>query len=217
MKEIYEAYNNAWESGKIEKPVSVLIGGHIGTGKSSFTKLLEHYISPIYQIPTGIIRAIEQANTTSVDQPILFAHSYDLHNVIYRPDLTIEDRAIIAFQEQAKHIEKAVVNILRFSETEGQQFIIEGNHILPAFTAQQINKKNVISLFFKTTDLEQYTKMISGPTHKRNFTSEQLYLIRHIHDFIVNEAGRLNQTMFEFNQTDNALAHIAKKLEELLP
>lgn len=217
MREVFKEYNIAWKLGKIEKPVAVLIGGHIGTGKSSFAKLLEGYIDSIYQIPTGVIRAIQQVNTTPDEEPLLFAHSYELHNRSYDPSLTLEQRALLGFKGQSKIIERAVINILRFSETEGQQIIIEGNHILPGFVAQQPERKNIISLFFKTTDKDKYTQMISGPTHKRTFTDEQLYLVRHIHDFITDEAIKHDQPLFEYNQTDQALTYVAQRLEELTP
>jgi 2-phosphoglycerate kinase len=217
MQERFIEYNKAWEAGKVEKPLSVLVGGHVGTGKSTFAKVLERHISPIYPIPTGVIRAIQQANTSPDAEPYLFAHSYELHNLVRDESLTVEERAVKGFQTQAGIVEKGIINILRFSETEGQQYIIDGNHNLPSFSHQQADKKNIVSLFFQTTDVDQYARMISGPTHKRHLTDTQLRLVRHIHDYIAEEAKNHNQPLFEYNQTDEALAYIAQRLESLIP
>lgn len=217
MNEAFRAYNEAWEVGKIEKPVSVLIGGHMGTGKSTFARAVEARLKNVNLLPTGIIRAIQQANTTPQEEPYLFAHSYQLDQVNPDPDLTTEENALNGFKEQARIVEKAIVNILQFSESEGQQYIIDGNHVLPAFANKQIDKGNIITLFFHVPDLSQYLQMVSGPTHRRELTQEQLIISRYIHDFIVSQAEDHAQPLFAYNQSQRALKHIAQKLEALIP
>lgn len=216
MKEIFTAYNKAWEAGRQEKPLVVLIGGHMGTGKSTFAKKIERQIKHTNVVSTGVIRSIMQAYLPSEDNPFLFGHTYQLDKV--RPDhsLTAEENAIRGFQEQAKIVDRAIANLIRFSESEGQQYIIDGNHILPTFTVQQAVSRNIISLFFQVSDFQRHREMVSGPTHWRNLTSQQLSITKCIHDFIVEQAEIHQQPIFDYDQHDEALNYVASKLKGLL-
>lgn len=213
----FAAYNQAWEQGKIEKPAVVLIGGHIGTGKSTFAKLVEERIMYATALPTGIIRAIQKANTTPDVDPYLFLHSYSLGTINPDPDRTYEENTLSGFIKQVEVVEKALLNIIRFSDSEGQQYIMEGNHIMPAFTTKQDSTNNIISLFFQVTDHELYSQMVSGPTHKRILTPAQLSATRYIHDYIARQAEEHKQPLFECHQRDEALKLVAERLEVLLP
>lgn len=217
MDEIFNRYNSLWKAGKISHPLVVLIGGHIGTGKSTFTKLLEQHITNICSVPTGVIRSIQQANSTKEDNPILFNHSFDLYKLISDRALSNKERAIIGFQHQSEMIQGAISNIIHFSKSEGQQYIIEGNHILPSFIFENINKKNIIYLFFKTTDIAAYKRLVSGPTHRRSLTNDQFNITRDIHDYIVDEAQRFHLPLFEYDQQEKALKYVSEKLQEIIP
>lgn len=216
MKEIFRAYNDAWEAGQVKKPLVVLIGGNMGTGKSTFAKKIEGQINHMNGVSSGVIRSIMQAYLSSEDNPFLFGHTYQLDKV--RPDLslTAEENAIRGFQEQAKIVGRAIANLIRFSESEGQQYIIDGNHILPTFTVQQAANGNIISLFFHVSDFQKYRKMVSGPTHWRDLTLEQMSITKCIHDFIVEQAEIHQQPIFDYDQHDEALNYVARKLEGLL-
>lgn len=211
----FSFFNKAWEEGKIKKPVIILIGGHIGTGKTTFAEMLKSKIPHSSLITTAIIRSILQSLIPENALPELHMHTYDfpLRN---KNAKLLQKEAIESFEVQAKAVDQGLKKLISFFESEKQLSIIEGNHILPSTVKKLQKRSNIISLFFKAPEDELYKKTISGQTHKREVSLEQFKIVRLIHDYLIFEAKRNKQILFCFGETKSAMDYIETKLIEIV-
>ena len=211
----FSLYNKAWREGKIKKPVIILIGGHIGTGKTTFAEKIKERLPYASLLTTAIIRAILQSLTSEKQTPELFKHTYDLIQ-LEDPRLSITKKAIQGYRKQAQAVDRGLRKLVTFFESEGQLSIIEGNHILPYTTKELCARSNIISLFFESPDIKIYRETVSGPTHRRKMTSQQFKITKIHHDYIIKEALRCKQTIFKFGDTQSALEYVENKLAQLV-
>lgn len=199
----FSKLNELWNRGKVKEPIILLIGGYIGTGKSTFAKHVSENIDNITVLPTGIIRAIYQSIVSVDKYPEVFRHTYDFYN---------KTEALSSFIKQVSIVQKGIERIVSFAYSEKQHYIIEGNHITPAFCIELAKKYPVISIFFKVNDKQKYTQTIIGPTHFREFNQTQLDIIYFLHDYFVNETEKFKLPLFNFDQTTEAIKYIVKLL-----
>ncbi len=77
-----QKYNKLWEKAQISCPVVVMIGGYAGTGKSTLAQIISRALNYLNIIPTGILRALVKDYISAQDNPALYYHTYDLHQLI---------------------------------------------------------------------------------------------------------------------------------------
>jgi 2-phosphoglycerate kinase len=199
----FSRFNELWNMGKIEKPMVLLIGGYIGTGKSTFAKYVSENINNTTVLPTGIIRAIYQTIVLEDKYPEVFSHTYDYVD---------KKEALANFVKQVSIIQNGIEKIVSFAFSEGQHFIIEGNHITPDFCLELAKKYPVISIFFKVSDKQRYRQTITGSTHFRKFNQTQLDIIYFLHDYFVSETKKHKLSLFNLDETKEAIKYIKEQL-----
>jgi|GEM_PF-2666652 len=210
---IFAKYNQLWKAGEIAHPLCIMVGGNIGTGKSTLANQLLENLSYCNLLPTGIVRSILQSMDLASIFPELYGHSYQLNELIIDPNLSEEQKAVNAFEKQLGVVDKAIRRILDFSQSEGQQYILDGNHISPKTAREYADlQPNFIGVFFKTTDTVQYRENVSGPTHQRTLSSGEFMIVRAIHDYIITEAERYQLPVFEYNQQKEAMNYITSRI-----
>lgn len=205
-------YNQLWEAGLFRKPIVILIGGYCGTGKSTLAAKIGTNFNFINILPTGIIRSTLQYSIKKAINPALHEHTYNLHKVGH-PTSNIKDRVIANYIRQTEPVSEAIKNIIRFTASEGQSYIIEGNHVLAG--GEKVVDENVIVIEFymKVTDIDVHRRMIGGPTHQRQITSEQFEVGRMIQDYIIEQADVYNHSIFEYNE---AIEHVLEIIDNRL-
>lgn len=211
-KKIFSLYNQLWNKDELKTPLNIMIGGNIGTGKSTFAHLLTERLQHINVLPTGIIRSVLQSLNLQDQVPELYGYSYQLGQLVNEPELSESEKALIGFERQLVVVDRAIRKILEFSQIEGQQYIFDGNHVVANTIVDLRDAFNLVGVFFKTSNVEQYRKNISGPTHQRRLTPEQFKIVRTLHDHIVSEAIRCGFPVFEYNEQDKALRYVASQI-----
>ena len=195
-------YNKLWEKSQLSLPVVVMIGGYAGTGKSTLAKIISRYLNYLNIIPTGILRALVKDYISAQDNPALYYHTYDLHQLIPQKFKGKADREITRlFFKQVKPLSRGLTNLLNFAASEKQHYLIEGNHIFPGFWEK--NEQVIqIEFYLKVSEPEQHRLMLGGPTHNRDLNDEQFQTGRILHDLIVNEAESQKKYVYEYNQAE---------------
>ncbi len=206
------AYNRLWNERKIKVPLNILIGGNIGTGKSTFSRLLTKHLFHINVIPTGIIRSIIQSMDVQSQIPEIHRHTYQLVKIFGHLSISETQKVIKAFERQRLVIDNIIRKILEFSKTEGQQYIIDGNHVMAKTISQLKKTQHIIGVFFKTSSVDQYRLNVAGPTHQRQLTKKQFEMVLAIHDYLVAEAIRYDIPVFEYKEQNEALEYVASQV-----
>ena len=212
-----QKYNKLWEKAQISWPVVVMIGGYAGTGKSTLAQIISRALNYLNIIPTGILRALVKDYISAQDNPALYYHTYDLHQLIPQKFRGKADREIRRlFLNQVKPLTRGLTNLMNFAASEKQHYLIEGNHIFPGFWEK--NEQVIqIEFYLKVSEPHQHRLMLGGPTHNRDLNEEQFQTGRILHDFIVNEAESQNKYVYEYNQAEGlALRLIDETLKSAL-
>lgn len=197
-----QKYNELWEKSQISLPVVVMIGGYAGTGKSTLAKIISGYLNYLNLIPTGILRSLLKGYISAQDNPALYYHTYDLHQLIPKKFTGKAASEITRlFLNQVKPLNRGLINLINFAAREKQHYLIEGNHIFPGLLETNPNVIQ-IEFYLKVSDPQQHRLMLGGPTHNRALDDEQFQTGRILQDFIINEAESKNKYLYEYNEAE---------------
>lgn len=214
--ETFQKYNLAWEAGVLQKPLILLIGGYCGTGKSTTASILAKNLGNITILQTGVIRAIYQTIYAQEEVPELFEQSYSLPLLQKYQSFPIEVASRTAFKEQLRIVEEGIKKVIRFAEIDGQQFIIEGNHVSADLAHALQSKTNVISFFLKVSDEQQHRTTMNSTTHRREITDVQMKVARILQDQILEDVNKLSLPVFEYNEIELIIGLLNQRLHYLL-
>jgi 2-phosphoglycerate kinase len=189
---IIEAYNIAWEEGRIKTPLVILIGGYAGTGKSTLALLICNYLRYMNVLPTGVIRSI--LKVTDQRNPYLNYHTYDFHKLTPTLDPVIIEEA---YKTQYTPVAGAIQKIIEFAASEKQHYIIDGNHVFPSNDYTVSDECILIEFYLKVSDENTHRNMIGGPTHNRELNEVQFRTGRILQDSIIQAAAQYRKEIFE--------------------
>jgi len=207
-------YTDLWKQGQISKPVVFLVGGYAGTGKSTLVKKIENFFTNSNVLPTGIVRSILRGYISQESNPYLYSHTYDLHSLLDKK--SPETQVTELYEKQVEPVSRSINQIIDFTSTEKQHWIIDGNPIFPGFIK---NNDEVIlfEFYLKVTDPDVHRKLLSGPTHNRKLDETQFHTARKLHDYTVDKATEHNKLIYEYNlAVEEALTFINQTLNKYL-
>jgi 2-phosphoglycerate kinase len=207
---VFNRFNEMWSSGRIKRPLVILIGGYCGTGKSTIARELQGFLHSMAIIPTGIIRAVYYSLLEEKGE-IFTCHTYDLYKY------SNSDKDLFNnYFSQAKALFTPIVNILRFSKTERQNFIIEGNHIFPELkTLIEIKGVDCLDFYLILDDEKRLINNMQSITHRRFLNKKQIKTALKLNKFLTEKLSCQRNT-FLFDDKTKILEYVADGLEKLM-
>jgi 2-phosphoglycerate kinase len=168
---------------------------------------------------------------SKAENPYLYAHTYELDEVIVpqgkrmmdsligrfdqkildlatkreSTDLTLKEKYLL----QIDAVQRGLIKAVDFAATECQHWIIDGNHVFPGLTSSEGASQAVIiaEWYMKVTDPAAHHYMLGGKTHKRTLTPAQFDNARILHDFTTEAAEISNKEIFEY--TVNPIVYLS--------
>jgi len=205
---VFKRFNKMWSSGRLKKPLIILIGGYCGTGKSTMAKRLQYFLPSMSIIPTGVIRAVYHPILEKKGK-IFTCHTYDLYKYSSSDNNLFDN-----YFKQAKALFEPIVNISHFSKTERQNFIIEGNHIFPELKLL-IKRVNCLDFYLKINDEKKLIDNMQSANHKRSLSMKQIKTALKLNKFLTEKlSGQTN--VFMFDDEVRILEYVANSLEKLI-
>jgi 2-phosphoglycerate kinase len=203
-----DKFNDLWTKGQLKQPISIVIGGAAGTGKSTLQSEIAKIIPNQTLISTGTIRAILRTVIKKSQLPELYEQTFSVWK------LSDDSKAILAYVRQCEPIIASIIQIIHFCQTEMQHQSIEGSHIIPSKIILS-DEHFVCTVCLKVSDPATHRQYLSGPTHQRDINDNDFKTVRNIQDYVLQDAERTGVKVLECNQylLSNCLAWLDKQIE----
>lgn len=207
---IFERFNRHLRENKISKPLVILIGGYCGSGKSTIARKLQSLLPNFNIIPTGVIRAVYY-ETLKKRGKIFSCHTYDLYKYSRS-----EKELFQNYINQARALFKPIVNLSNFSASEKQNFIVEGNHVLPELR-QLIKKVYCFDFYLKEENSVRLIANMQSVTHRRNLNKKQCETAVKLNKFLIEKLTHTDNTkVFNVGEDYKILKYVANQLKEII-
>jgi 2-phosphoglycerate kinase len=215
--EVWRMYREARTKKKIKEPLIILIGGATGSGKSTIALEVAHRLGIRNVIGTDYIRQILRTSFSPEILPDIHLGTYNAWKAVKVPLAPGEDKILIGYVEQAKHVLVGIEAVIRRAMKEGTDVIIEGIHILPSIMDKDILNKANISIAILTIDNEEMHKLRFFKRAEYSARPVDQYLkdfksIRKIQAYIVEQCSSLNIPVIKNVFFDKSVEAIIEKL-----
>jgi 2-phosphoglycerate kinase len=164
----------------------ILIGGTVGTGKTTLASLLCSNLNLDHKLGTGFMREILRTQYDPMKAPYLF-------DFTFRSDRPIET---LVLQAQALYL--PVKRCIERARREGTSLVIEGSHLLPSLYANEDN--DLFIILEPPSDRNEHIKRIRGDTHRnRKISESDIDHIIETNRYLLEEKAKANVTSIVFD------------------
>lgn len=220
LPEIYEIwgdYKNKRASAEIPEPLIVLLGGSTGSGKSSVALEVAHRLGIRNVIGTDYVRQVLRTLFSKDILPDLYKSTYNAYQAVKIPIAPGEDKVVIGYAEQAKHVAVGIEAIIQRALEEGTDVLLEGIHILPSILNDELLHDPTVNIVFLSMDSEEAHK--ERLRRRAEYSSRPLdsYMrdfdkIRRIQNFIVEQGSSRGLPVIDNLDVDKSVEQIIKKV-----
>ncbi len=169
-------------------PVSVLIMGGPGTGKSAVATAVARAYEIKHHINTGVIRDVLRKLLASDLAPTLHGSSYDAWRKL-RPAYSARfEEVLVGFIEHARFVEVGLESVLRRARTEGLSIVVEGVQVLPHLIERVPVPNRTIPIALEIKEPKEHREMIAASPIETERRLSSFDNIRKIHDYIIHES-----------------------------
>jgi len=215
--EIWREYKNKRADGDLPDPLIVLIGGSTGSGKSSVALEVAHRLGIRNVIGTDYVRQVLRTLFSKDILPDLYLSTYNAYKAVNIPIAPGEDKVVIGYAEQAKHVAVGIEAIIQRATAEGTDVILEGIHILPSILNDELLQNPTVNFVFLSLDSEEAHK--ERIKRRAEYSSRPLesYMrefdkIRRIQNFIVEQGSSRGLPVIDNLDVDLSVEQIIKKV-----
>lgn len=215
--EIWREYKKRRASGKISEPMIVLIGGSTGSGKSSVALEVAHRLGIRNVIGTDYVRQVLRTLFSKDILPDLYLSTYNAYQAVNIPIAPGEDKVVIGYAEQAKHVAVGIEAIIGRAMAEGTDVILEGIHILPSILTDELLQNPTVNIVFLSMDSEEVHKERIKRRAEYSSRPVDSYMrefdkIRSIQNFIVEQGSSRSLPVIDNLDVDKSVEQIIKKV-----
>lgn len=132
-----------------DKPLLLLIGGAVGTGKSSITTEIAHRLEIVRTQSTDMLREVMRVMVPASLLPVLHKSSFEAWQAMPGRERNNEDhetQVAEGFQAQAQLLAVPSRSVLQRAERERVSMILEGVHALPELLENVIEDPDTITV-----------------------------------------------------------------------
>ncbi len=117
-----------------DRPVLLLIGGAVGTGKSTVATELAYRLGFRNVTTTDMVR--ETMRTVLSPQVVPGLHDHSFRGMLQGGPVLSDprERVLVGFRQQAAQVAVGLGGVVRRAIREGASIIVEGTHLVPPFT-----------------------------------------------------------------------------------
>jgi 2-phosphoglycerate kinase len=204
---------------RLDLPVIVLIGGATGTGKSTIATEIAHRLGITRVTSTDFVRQTLRAFFSPEFMPSIHQPSFAAGEGLPAAEREAGDPLIVGFMDQTRHVLVGVQAAVARALEEGWSMVLEGIHLVPGMM-QPIEGALVLHVVIAIENEnvhEQHFWIRDATTlgmRSLDKYLEHLGDIRHIQDFIVNEAARSGVPVIQNSSIEQAIRTVMELVLE---
>jgi 2-phosphoglycerate kinase len=179
----------------LELPIIVLVGGGTGTGKSTIATEVAHRLGITRVTSTDFIRQTMRAFFSAEFMPSVHHSSFEAGAALPMAEQEAGDALLLGFIDQTRHVLVGVQASIDRALEEGWSMVLEGVHLVPGML-RPIEGALVVHVVVAIEEEEVHAQHFwnrdaaSEGVRAHDKYLERLADIRHIQDFILEEARR---------------------------
>lgn len=209
-----------------DTPLLLLLGGTVGTGKSSIATQIAHRLEIVRTQSTDMLREVMRMMIPERLVPVLHASSFEAWSRLPIQDKKDSDPdSLIAggFRSQAELLSGPCEAVLQRAERESVSMILEGVHALPELVDRTVEASGAIAVHVTLAVLRssELKARLRGRSTREPKRRAQRYLknfdaIWRLQSILLSEADRYNATIINNDDIEKAVQKIVNKVNEEL-
>ena len=199
---------------ELDLPLVILVGGATGTGKSTLATEVAHRLGITRVTSTDFIRQTLRGFFSREFMPSVHHSSFEAGEGLPAAEREAGDPLLLGFIDQTRHVLVGVNASIERALQEGWSMVLEGVHLVPGMLPEQIENALLVHV---VTSIEPEAvhashfairDFVSGGTRPHDRYLDHLADIRHIQDFIVEEASKVGVPVIENRSIEAAIGEV---------
>ncbi len=205
---------------ELDVPIIVLVGGGTGTGKSTVATEVAHRLGITRVTSTDFIRQTLRAFFATEFMPSVHYSSFEAGEGLPAAEREAGDPLLVGFIDQTRHVLVGVRASIERALQEGWSMVLEGVHLVPGMTPAPMANAIVVHVVMAIDDEEAHAHHFlirdsaSGGTRPHDKYLARLADIRHIQDFLVDEAAKVGVTVIGNRGIEAAIGDVMELVFE---
>ena len=208
----------------LERPVILLIGGAVGTGKSSLATELAYRLGIRKVTSTDMIR--ETMRTVLSPEVVPGLHDHSFRGIIQGRQVLSDprERVLAGFRQQAAQVAVGVRAAIRRALREQTHMIIEGTHLLPPYTQllPAGDDLHMAGFVLSVQSRKKHKKRFPERARNQPDRASDTYLdafqsVRWIHDDILRLVEEHDAYVIENSDLPNTITAAVEYLSRVIP
>ena len=199
---------------ELDLPVVLLIGGTTGTGKSTVATEVAHRLGITRVTSTDFIRQTMRAFFSPEFMPTVHESSFEAGAALPDAEREAGDPLIVGFIDQTRHVLVGVQASIDRALQEGWSCVLEGIHLVPGLLPPQPARALVVHAILAIEQEEVHAQHFfardadSSGGRPLDRYLERLPDIRHLQDFVVDEAHKADVAVVQNEDVERAIGAV---------
>jgi 2-phosphoglycerate kinase len=199
---------------ELDMPIVLLVGGTTGTGKSTVATEVAHRLGITRVTSTDFIRQTMRAFFSPEFMPTVHESSFDAGSALPDAEREAGDPLIVGFIDQTRHVLVGVQASIDRALQEGWSCVLEGIHLVPGRVPPQLQGTLVVHVILAIEREEVHAQHFwtrdadSGGMRALDRYLERLGDIRHLQDFLVDEARKAGVPVVQNDGAERAIGAV---------
>ncbi|HSC93206.1 MAG TPA: hypothetical protein VLB86_16255 [Gaiellaceae bacterium] len=205
---------------ELDAPIVVLVGGATGTGKSTVATEIAHRLGITRVTSTDFVRQTMRAFFSLDFMPSVHYSSFEAGEALPQAEREAGDPLMIGFVDQTRHVLVGVEAAIERAQHEGWSMVLEGVHLVPGMLRPPPEGAVFVHVVVAIEDESLHAEHFSirdtttGGERPLEKYLERLGDIRHLQDFIVEQAEKSGVPVIQNGNIEQAIAAVMELVFE---
>ncbi len=210
---------------QLEVPIIVLVGGATGTGKSTIATEVAHRLGITRVTSTDFVRQTMRAFFSPEFAPSVHHSSFEAGEALPPAEREAGDALLVGFLDQTRYVLTGVRASIERALEEGWSMVLEGVHLVPGMVPEATPGALVVHAVVAVDSEDVHAQhFFIRDTASSGVRALDKYLarlgdIRHLQDFIVEEARKTGVPVVQNGNIEEAIGEVIElvfaRMEEL--